>query len=314
MRSTGGKKQALTWRQALGLAAPQSWTASVIPAVFAVGYCRLQQYPLTAWKSVFLVIAVICLQSAVNSLNDYMDFVKGTDSSSDYLEESDAVLVYSNLEPKTARNFGLACLLAGLVLGGITCLGSSWLPILIGGIGAVIILLYSGGPLPISYLPAGEIVSGFVMGGLIPLGIAACSDGKLHEDILLYSIPLILGIALIMMSNNGCDIEKDRKAGRSTLPTILGRERTRTLYKSFLFIWIAVTILFSFMAGGIAGFATVVILVICGRKIFAELIRLGLRPENRIAQMKKIAAANICCGAGYIAAILIRLIVGAVYV
>lgn len=311
MKLKKSKKQILTWKQALGLAAPQSWTASVIPAVFAAAYCRLRQYPLEGWKSILLTAAVICMQSAVNTLNDYMDFVKGTDSVSDHLEQSDAVLIYSDLEPKTARDFGLACLLTGLVMGGIACLRSSWLPILIGFIGAVIILLYSGGPQPISYLPAGEIVSGFVMGGLIPLGIAACSDGKLHADILLYSIPLMIGIALIMMSNNGCDIEKDRRAGRHTFPAMLGREKALTLYKGFLVLWIVTTILFSFSAGGIAGIAAVMILIIFGMKIFIKLIRMGLRAESRILQMKGIAAANLCCGGAYIVAILIRLTVRA---
>ena len=306
-------KTGLTRRQGLGLAAPQTWAASVIPAVFAVVYCRWRGYPLEPYKAVLLMAAVICMQSAVNTLNDYMDFVKGTDSISDHLEQSDAILIYSDLDPKTARNFGLACLLTGLIMGGIACLGSSWLPILIGFVGAVIILLYSGGPLPVSYLPAGEAVSGFVMGGLIPLGIAACSDGKPHVDILLYSIPLMIGIGLIMMSNNGCDIEKDRRAGRHTLPTILGREKTLTLYKGFLVLWIMATILFSFSAGGIAGIAAVLILIVFGRKIFTGLFRMGLKPENRIFQMKGIAAANLCCGGAYIIVILIRMTVGAVY-
>lgn len=99
------------------------------------------------------------------------------------------------------------------------------IPVVIGLIGGVVILLYSGGPIPVSYLPIGEIVSGVVMGGLIPLGIAGCADGKIHWQILFYSLPMILGIALIMMSNNGSDIEKDRKAGRRTSPHVSAGQR-----------------------------------------------------------------------------------------
>ena len=120
-------------------------------------------------------------------------------------------------------------MVAGAVLGLVSCMGSGLVPLIIGITGCVVILIYSGGPIPVSYLPIGEIVSGVVMGGLIPLGIAGCADGKIHWQLLLYSLPMIAGIALIMMSNNGSDIEKDRKAGRRTLPTCIGRARTLSL-------------------------------------------------------------------------------------
>lgn len=119
-----------------------------------------------------LLVACVLLQSAVNAMNDYFDFIKGTDSASDHVEVNDAVLIYGNIAPRSALFLGIAYLVAGAALGLMACRGSGMVPVVIGIIGGIVILLYSGGPIPVSYLPIGEIVSGVVMGGLIPLGIA----------------------------------------------------------------------------------------------------------------------------------------------
>lgn len=47
------------------------------------------------------------------------------------------------------------------------------------------------------------------MGILIFLGVVVVFDGKLYNEIFLYVFLLMIGIVLIMMINNGCDIEKD---------------------------------------------------------------------------------------------------------
>ena len=176
--------QKFTAKHALQLAAPHTWAASVCPALFGIFFCGLRGFPLGTGKAVMVLLACILLQSAVNTLNDYVDFIKGTDSREDHVEVSDSVLVYAGIYPECARNLGIAFLLAGLLCGLIASLGAGLLPILIGSVGGAVVLLYSGGPVPVSGLPLGELVSGAVMGGLIPLGAAACADGKLHPEIL----------------------------------------------------------------------------------------------------------------------------------
>ena len=39
---------------------------------------------------------------------------------------------------------------------------------------------------------------------------------------LLWAVPTVLGVGLIMLTNNTCDVEKDVEAGRRTLPVLLG--------------------------------------------------------------------------------------------
>ena len=287
------KYRPLTAKQALQLAAPHTWAASVCPSLFGICYSRLMGFPLGPFRAAAVLAACVFLQSAVNTLNDYVDFVKGTDSASDNVEVTDAVLVYGGIDPKSARNLGFLYLFAGLLSGLAASAGAGLVPLLIGAGGGATVLLYSGGPLPVSSLPLGEVVSGFVMGGLIPLGTAACADGKLHPEILFYSLPLIIGIGLIMMSNNGCDIEKDIRAGRRTLPMFLGRERTLKLYRFLTVFWILLLLVLPVLLTGRRGFLCGVLLLLFARERFRNILALQLRPEQRVLQMRGIVAANI---------------------
>lgn len=299
----------LTPKLALQLAAPHTWVASAIPAIFGIIFCKLYGYNLTSIQSLFLLIACILMQSSVNTFNDYVDFIKGTDSVEDNVEVSDAVLIYNPVNPKHVLILGIIYLILGCGLGSIACIGKGALPLMIGIIGAIIVILYSGGPVAISYLPIGEFVSGFVMGILIPLGIGAAADGKFHSEFFLYALPLFLGIGLIMMTNNGCDIEKDREAGRFTLAVALGRESIKKLYHISIITWLSLIIVLSFIQFKIFG-AIIIVFLLLGFKPFLFLLNSRLLPEDRIKQMKMIVLANIVGNGSYILVILINLCLG----
>ena len=234
------EQKSLNARLALQLAAPHTWAASVTP-VLLTGAIVYRDYG-NLNTVLFLVLLLICIlmQSAVNTLNDYHDMISGADTKDDAVEASDAVLVYNDIAPVKARNLAVLFLAAAALLaiypvaqGGIRVLA-------IGLIGALIVVLYSAGPVPLSHLPVGEAVSGFVMGSLIPLGCYTALTGAVNPAIMLHTLPVAFGIALIMFTNNTCDIVKDIPAGRKTLPVLLGRDRALTLYRILMYVWIAV--------------------------------------------------------------------------
>ena len=177
------------------------------------------------------------LKDSVNALNDYADFVKGTDTLDNSPDPTDAVIVYG-LKPETAKRLGIGYLLAAFLTGTYVCFRCGVIPLVIGLIGALVILAYSSGKTPISYLPLGELVSGFVMGGLITLAGVYMQTGVLRFSVLAEALPVIIGIGMIMFSNNGCDIERDIPAGRRTLPCLIGRTRTDRLYRVMLIVWL----------------------------------------------------------------------------
>lgn len=298
----------LTAKVAFQLAAPHTWVASVSPAFFGILYCWLRGHPLSPVKAIALLLTCVLMQSAVNTLNDYFDFIKGTDSAEDNVEVSDAALIYAGISPNSAKWLGIGFLIIAAILGLCSCIGSGIAPILVGLFGGAMIVLYSGGPLPVSYLPIGEFVSGFTMGGLIPLGIVACATGEIRPEMLLWSLPFIIGIALIMMSNNGCDIEKDIKAGRRTLPALLGRERALGLYRGLTGLWLVLLAWMPLKLTGTPGIAGVLLLTVLGGKFFRRLYQLRLEPTKRVLQMKGVLACNIFGNGAYLAALAVALI------
>ena len=93
------------------------------------------------------------MQSSVNTFNDYYDYVKGTDSSDDDVDPTDAVLIYNNVNPTCALVYAIALLVSAFILGGYVIYHAGLIPLAIGAIGAVFVVLYSAGKTPISYLP-----------------------------------------------------------------------------------------------------------------------------------------------------------------
>ena len=131
------------------------------------------------------------------------------------------------------------------------------------------------------------------MGGLIPMGITAAVTGQIHPEILPYCIPFILGIGLIMMTNNTCDIEKDLQAGRRTLPDMIGRQRAVRLYRSLVLLWIVSIFLYALSLHPLAGVCGALALIPGYLFAFRYLLHSPVIPKMRILQMKGILKANL---------------------
>lgn len=303
----------LSPKLAIMLAAPHTWVASVYPAIFGILFSLIHGYHVSLIQGISLIFTCIFLQASVNTLNDYFDYIKGTDSIGDNVEKTDSVLVYNNVNPKSVLILGIIYSLTGVILGIAVCLNAGIIPLMIGMIGICTIALYSSGPFPISYLPIGEFVSGLVMGTLIPLGMIATIDGQIHFEITLYSLPFMIGIGLIMMSNNGCDIEKDKTAGRKTLPILIGRKNTVILFKFITLIWLVLIIVLSLTMLGNMGLLTIPLLIISYKSI-TFIIQSKLEPNIRIIQMKNIVKLNISANGAYLIVIVLKLVMEIIYV
>ena len=287
---------------ALNLAAPHTWPAAIMPTLIAVAAAS-KTAPLSVSMCVVLLVIVILMQSSVNTFNDYYDFVKGTDSAEDNVAESDAVLVYNNVNPKSALRLAIGYLAAAFLLGIYAIVRAGYVPLAIALVGALFVVLYSAGKSPISYLPLGEAVSGIVMGGLIPLAVFQVITGILDFRMLLIAVPTIIGVGLIMLTNNTCDIERDIPAGRRTLPVVLGRDRSRSLYHALLVVWM----LFIVINTGIwfrSGLIVMPFMLLASYPIIRALWQNPLTAERRQQAMPQALSVNVVLGAFYAAALL----------
>ena len=287
---------------ALNLAAPHTWPAAIMPVLIAV--CAASTVTqLSVTMSFTLLVIVVLMQSAVNTFNDYYDYVKGTDSDDAYVDPSDAVLVYNNVNPRSALILAIGFLVAAFILGIYAIVVAGFVPLVIALIGALFVVLYSAGSSPISYLPLGEVVSGVVMGALIPLAAYQVLTGNLNFLVLVWAIPTVIGVGLIMFTNNTCDIERDIDAGRKTLPVLLGRESAVKAYRIALIVWV-LAILAIDAIWFTPGLVLAPFMLLAAYPQLMALYSNSFTPERRLQAMPQILSVNITLGAFYAASIL----------
>lgn len=294
----------LTPRLMTQLAAPHTWPAAILPVLIAVGCTVATRGAFSPLMALVLLVICILMQSSVNTFNDYFDFVKGTDSAEDNVEVTDAVLVYNHVNPRTVLMYAIGLLVAAFLLGLYVIVQAGYIPLVIALIGALIVVLYSGGKTPISYLPIGELVSGGVMGGLIPLACYQVLSGTFSWMMLLWSVPTIIGVGLIMMTNNTCDIEKDVEAQRKTLPVLLGRPKSRALYHGLLVTW-ACAIVLIICLWFAHGMIVLPFMVLACYPLMMGLWKNPLIPASRVGAMGQICSVNVALGAFYACALML---------
>lgn len=291
-----------TPRMAMQLAAPHTWPAAILPVLVATAAAAATTGAVSAVMTCVLLVICVLMQASVNTFNDYYDYVKGADSADDNVDPTDAVLVYNNVNPRAALALAVGFLAAAFGLGVYVIWQAGWIPLALGVVGAIIVVLYSAGKTPISYLPIGELVSGFVMGGLIPLACYQALTGAFDLRALLWAVPTVLGVGLIMFTNNTCDIEKDVESGRRTLSVLLGRDRARKLYHGVVAAWMIsiVALVALFFTSGVI---VVPFMLLASYPLVKALMANPLAPPSRIGAMAQVCSLNIALGAFYAAAL-----------
>lgn len=302
MRTEHTEYSKLSFKMAWQLAAPHTWAASIFPVLVAATAAAAQGFSPSVSMCFVLLATSVLLQSAVNTLNDYFDYVKGADSPDDNVEQSDAVLVYNNVKPSSARNLAIAFIVVAFALGAFCIYMAGWIPLVIALVGVAVIVLYSGGKTPISYLPLGEAASGFTMGGLITLASYYVLTLSLDWVVLVWAVPEMIAIALTMLTNNTSDIEKDTASGRRTLPVLLGRKRSVLLYRVLLATAI-VSVVMIVCIWFTNGAFVLPFFVLATFPLATKLFSNPMLPNMRIASMGQIASFNIALGAFYCACI-----------
>lgn len=301
--STASKKVSyspLTPSLAFELAAPHTWVAAIMPVLFSIEYSAITYSGKVSILLALILLAIcILMQSAVNVLNDYFDFKKGTDSVENSSDDAfDAVLVYNNLNPKSVCALAIGFLIVAAGMGFYLVYLTGWILLVIGLIGALIVFLYSGGKTPISYMPIGELVSGLVMGGLIPLACCYTLSGVFEPLVLLVALPFVFGIGMILFTNNTCDIEKDINAQRKTISVVLGRDMAPNCYHVAILVWI---VLIAVLVGLFypTGMPIVMIMVLAAFPVLRAILNNPLNQKTRDAAMSQIVMLNVILGAFY---------------
>ncbi|AGB40436.1 1,4-dihydroxy-2-naphthoate octaprenyltransferase [Halobacteroides halobius DSM 5150] len=229
--------------------------ASMIPFLLGSLYTLYHFNNFNFKNFIFMLISLLTIDMATTAINNYYDY-KRANKTHGYNYESHNAIVKNNLKESTVRFIILALLIIAVLFGIILVLNTNFVVLILGVLSFSVGILYSFGPIPISQTPLGEAFSGVFMGFLITfisiyihvfnqnIAFLLYNQGllSLHLNIIeityifLFSIPLIIGIANIMLANNICDIKDDLENNRYTLPTYIGKSNSLKLFKTLYYL------------------------------------------------------------------------------
>ncbi len=225
----------------------QVWWSAVRPATLAASVA-----PVLAGTAVAIheggaqwgpglgaLVVALGMQLGVNFANDYSDYVRGADARrvGPVRAASSGVVEPEHVRWAAVAAFGVAGL-AGLVLS----LAIDWRLIFIGAASILAGWLYTGGPRPYGYLGLGEVFV-FVFFGLVAtVGTVYVEASRVMPLAVLIGAGMGFCATAILVLNNLRDIETDAVAGKRTLATLIGRDRTRILLLVLVFAAFAVPV------------------------------------------------------------------------
>ncbi len=178
------------------------------------------------WAGVGALVVGLAMQLGVNFANDFSDHVRGADRQrvGPLRASSSGIVAPEQVRLAAIAAFGVAGI-AGLLLS----LAVDWRLLIVGAACLLAGWLYTGGPKPYGYLGLGELFV-FVFFGLVAtIGTVYLETSRITPLAVLMGCGMGFLATAILVMNNLRDIETDAAAGKRTLATLIGRERTRWL-------------------------------------------------------------------------------------
>jgi 1,4-dihydroxy-2-naphthoate octaprenyltransferase len=180
------------------------------------------------------LIGAVFIQVGTNLSNDYSDARRGADAD-DRLGPvrvtAGGLVPPRRVLEATYVSFGVA-VLAGVYLVAV----AGWQLLLVGAASILAGVLYTGGPRPYGYEGLGEVFVFLFFGIVAVAGSYFVQVKHLSWEAFALAVPVGLLASAILVVNNYRDIDTDRRAGKRTLAVRLGRERTRILFASIVYL------------------------------------------------------------------------------
>ena len=230
--AVGGQK-ASGMRIWLMAARPRTLPAAVAPVLVGTALAGFQGvfHPL---RFVAALLGSVFIQVGTNLSNDYSDARRGADTE----DRLGPVRVTAGglVPPRqvliaTYVSFGVA-VIAGAYLVAV----AGWQLLLVGAASILAGVLYTGGPRPYGYEGLGEVFVFLFFGIVAVAGSYFVQVTHLAWEAFALAVPVGQLAAAILVVNNFRDTDTDRRAGKRTLAVRLGRERTRLLFASMVYL------------------------------------------------------------------------------
>lgn len=217
----------------IGAIRPRTLTMALAPVLVGATLAWSVAGKMHLLAAFVAMMGAACIQIATNLFNDAKDFERGGDGP-DRLGPPRAAasgLLDAGAIKRAAFAFFALAALAGLYLAvvggwpilllGLLSIGSGW--------------AYTGGPLPISYTPLGELFVIVFFGLGAVCGTFWLCAGSIALAPVLAGLAVGLFAAGVLMVNNFRDAAADARVGRRTLAIVLGAKASRWLFAFMMF-------------------------------------------------------------------------------
>ena len=227
--------------------------ASVFPFLTALCYSFILFKEINVLNMCLFFVGMLSFDMATTVMNNLMDYIK---AKNEIYRQEENIIGTSSLTVKQTTIIFAALVGIATIIGIFLVVRTNMILLFVGALCFVIGIFYTFGPIPISRMPLGEVLSGVTMGfGIFWIVIFLNSpeasfawmgldQGMLvvrlalldHFKVALLSLPLVCTIANIMLSNNLCDLETDITNHRYTLVYYIGKTTALKLYQVLYFI------------------------------------------------------------------------------
>jgi 1,4-dihydroxy-2-naphthoate octaprenyltransferase len=218
---------------------PQFLLLSVVLAFLGISIAWYDGYFHLGYALLTFLGLLLC-HISVNVLNDYFDYESGIDLETKRTPFSggSGILPTARLKPRQVLWLGLGSLILAVPIGIYFVATRGWdlLPLLI--VGALCAVLYT--PL-ITRLGFPEWAPGAGMGTLPILGAYFIQTTAYTLPAVIAAIPSGILVHNLLLLNEFPDVEADKKAGRRTMPILIGKTRTWMVYTALtvvVYLWI----------------------------------------------------------------------------
>ncbi|HEY8446799.1 MAG TPA: 1,4-dihydroxy-2-naphthoate octaprenyltransferase [Thermomicrobiales bacterium] len=197
-----------------------SFTASIIPIVVGSSLALVARSFDIGLFIVMLLASVAC-HAGANLANDYFDYLKGVDTADPAGPQR--VIPTGLLTASEVRNGMIVAFATATALGFVIVWQTGWEIFVLALVSLGAAYFYTGGPKPLGYIALGEPTVFIFMGLVMVGGSYYVHTQQLSWLPIVVSLPIAFLAAAILHANNLRDIESDRRAGKVTLATVLGR-------------------------------------------------------------------------------------------
>ena len=215
-----------TVRLWLNATRPMSFTAAVVPVL--VGSFLAFRDDFQFVRFAMALAGSVAILAGTNLVNDYFDHVKGADGP--HSLGPSGVIQRGLLSPRAVLLGGIACFVVGSAIGLVLVAIVGWSLLWLGLASVAAGFLYTGGPAAFAYIGLGEVIVFLFMGPVMVMGAYFVQTERWSWTPFLVSLPVACLVTAILHANNMRDIDDDRRNGKRTIATVIGRRWANVEY------------------------------------------------------------------------------------